>query len=92
MKVSSQAATALVPPLSLVPDDNKMEQNDEVKKCTFKLRSDPADTTSQKYSSTMAYADGSQSIRFQIKWVKDVLKVLHGMGVAVLLRQPHNTS
>jgi hypothetical protein len=75
MKVSSQAATALgnnkdskeVPPLSLFPDENKMEQKDEAKKGQFKLLSDPTDTASQKYSFTMNYADGSQSIQFQIK-------------------------
>jgi hypothetical protein len=58
MKVSSQAATALgnnkdskeVPPLSLVPDEGAMEQNDVAKKGTFKLLSDPTDTDSQKYS------------------------------------------
>jgi hypothetical protein len=92
MKVSSQAATALgnknqdskaeVPPLSLIPDEDKMEQNDTAKKGTFKLRSDPTNVNSQKYSFTMAYTDGSHSIQFQIKWVKDVLKVLHGMGIA----------
>jgi hypothetical protein len=100
MKVSSQAATALgkdnkdsrseVPPLSLIPDDGKMEQSDDVKTGTFKLRLDPANTASQKYSFTMANVDRGQSIRFQIKWVKDVQKVLH--AVWALLRQPHNTS
>jgi hypothetical protein len=29
----------------------------------------------------MAYADGSQLIRFQIKWVKDVQKILCGMNI-----------
>jgi hypothetical protein len=29
----------------------------------------------------MNYADGNQSIRFQIKWVQDVLKVLRGMNI-----------
>jgi hypothetical protein len=89
MKVSSQAATALgnnkdskeVPPLSLVPDESKIEQNDEAKKGSFKLLSDPTDTASQKYSFTMNYADGSQSIRFQIKWVKDVQKILRSMDI-----------
>jgi hypothetical protein len=85
MKVSSQGSE--VPPLSLVPDDNELEQNNNVKKGTFKLRLDPADTTSQKYSFTMAYTDRSQLIRFQIKWVKDVLKVLCGMGVAMSAAQ-----
>jgi hypothetical protein len=89
MKVSSQAATALgnnkdskeVPPLSLVTDESEIEQNDEAKKGLFKLMSDPTDTASQKYSFTMNYADGSQLIRFQIKWVKDVQKILRGMSV-----------
>jgi hypothetical protein len=88
-KVSSQAATALgnnkdpkeVPPLSLVPDESEIEQKDEAKKGHFKLLSDPTDTASQKYSFTMHYADGSQSIRFQIKWVMDVQKILRGMNI-----------
>jgi hypothetical protein len=89
MKVSSQAATALgnnkdskeVPPLSLVPDESEIEQKDEAKKAQFKLLSDPTDTASQKYSFTMNYADGNQSIRFQIKWVQDVQKILRGMNI-----------
>jgi hypothetical protein len=89
MKVSSQAATALgnnkdpkeVPPLSLVPDESKIEQNDDAKKGSFKLLSDPTDMASQKYSFTMNYTDGSQSIQFQIKWVKDVQKILSGMDI-----------
>jgi hypothetical protein len=89
MKVLSQAATALgnnkdskeVPPLSLIPDESKIEQKDKAKRAQFKLLSDPTDTTSQKYSFTMNYADGNQSIRFQIKWVQDVLKVLRGMNI-----------
>jgi hypothetical protein len=70
MKVSSQATTALgnnmdpkeVPPLSLVPDESEIEQKDEAKKAQFKLLSDPTNTASQKYSFTMNYADGNQSI------------------------------
>jgi hypothetical protein len=89
MKVSSQAATALgnnkdskeVPPLPLVPDENELEQRDEARKAQFKLLSDPTDTTSSKYSFTMNYADGNQSIRSQIKWVNDVQKVLRGMNI-----------
>jgi hypothetical protein len=91
MKVSSEAATALgnnkdskeVPPLSLFPDEDELEQNNAAKKGTFKLLSDPSNTDSQKYSFTMTYADGSQSIRFQIKWVKDVQKILRGMCVTM---------
>jgi hypothetical protein len=92
MKVSSQAVTALgsknqkskseVPPLSLLPDEDEMEQGDTAEKATFKLRLDPTNVNSQKYSFTMAYIDGSQSIRFQIKWANDILKVLHGMANA----------
>jgi hypothetical protein len=91
MKVSSQAATALgnnkdskeVPPLSPVPDENQMEQKDEAKKAQFILLSDPTDMASQKYSFTMNYADGSQSIWFQIEWVMDVQKVLRGMNITM---------
>jgi hypothetical protein len=101
MKVSSQAAAAIghkdskpeVPPLSLVPDDNELEESDQAKKGSFKLYSDPTDTTSAKYSFSMPYSDGSQSIRFQIKWVWNTLKVLRGMDItdgnaqAELIRQ-----
>jgi hypothetical protein len=89
MKVSSQAAMDLgnnkdskeVPPLSLVPEEDKLVQGESPKKGQFKLLSDPTNTASQKYSFTMNYADGSQSIRFQIKWVMDVQKILHGMDI-----------
>jgi hypothetical protein len=59
IKVSSQDAIALgnknqdskaeVPPLSLIPDEDEMEQSDAAKKGTFKLRLDPTDVNSQKY-------------------------------------------
>jgi hypothetical protein len=91
MKVKSQAATALgnnkdpkeVPPLSLVPDESKIEQKDEAKKGHFKLLSDPTDTASQKFSFTMNYADGSQLIQFQIKWVMDVQKIIRSMNITM---------
>jgi hypothetical protein len=90
MKVSSQAATAVgnkdskaeVPPLPLVPDEGELEISETTKKGQFKLRSEAAEPDSQKFAFTMAYADGSQSIRFQIQWVKNVNKVLLGMGIA----------
>jgi hypothetical protein len=89
MKVSSGASKALehkdskqeLPPLSLVPDNLEMEESDSSKIGSLKLYSDPADTTSLKYSFSMPYADGGQSIRFQIKWVWNTLKVLRGMDI-----------
>jgi hypothetical protein len=70
-----------LPPLSLVPDNSELEEMDSAKVGSFKLYSDPADTTSLKCSFSMPYADGSQSIRFQIKWVWNTLKVLLGMNI-----------
>jgi hypothetical protein len=89
MKVSNGAAKALenkdskqeLPPLSLVPDEVEMEESDAAKIGSFKLLSVVTDTTSSKYSFNMPYADGSQSIRFQIKWVWNTLKVLCGMNI-----------
>jgi hypothetical protein len=86
MKVSSGATRALehkdskqeLPPLSLVPDDSELEESDSAKVGSFKLYSDAADTMSSKYSFSILYADGSQSIWFQIKWVWNTLKVLRG--------------
>jgi len=95
MKVSSQAASAVghkdskaeVPPLPLIPDPDELELTETTKKGQFKIRSEAADPDSQKYAFTMAYADGSQSIRFQIQWVKNVNKVLLGMGIATAAAQ-----
>jgi hypothetical protein len=71
MKVSNGAVKALenkdskqeLPPLSLVPDEVKMEELDSAKIGSFKLLSVVTDTTSLKCLFNMPYADGSQSIR-----------------------------
>jgi hypothetical protein len=89
MKVSNGAVKALehkeskqeLPPLSLVPDDNELEESDTAKIGQFKLYSDATNATSPKYSFSMPYADGSHSIRFQIKWVWNTCKVLLGMNI-----------
>jgi hypothetical protein len=89
MKVSNCATKALenkdskqeLPPLSLVPDEVEMEELDSAKIGSFKLLSVVTDTRSSKYSFNMPYADGSQSIWFQIKWVWNTLKVLRGMNI-----------
>jgi hypothetical protein len=89
MKVSNGAVKGLehkdskqeFHPLSLIPDNSKLEERDSAKVGSFKLYSNAMDTTSAKYSFSMPYAVGSQSIRFQIKWVWNTLKVLRGMNI-----------
>jgi hypothetical protein len=90
MKVSNSAVKAIegkeskmeIPPLSLIPDDEELEESDTTKKISFKLYTNPNDTDhSPKYSFSVAIADGSQSIRFQIKWADNVKKILRGLNV-----------
>jgi len=69
------------PPLTLIPDETELEVTDSTKSGSFKLYSNPADNTSPKYSFTMAYADGTQSIRFLLKWVENTQRVLRGMDI-----------
>jgi hypothetical protein len=95
MKVSTSAVKAIerkesrleTPPLSLVPDEEEIEEDDATKKVSFKLFTNPAaaaaaaaGTHSPKFTFSMAIADGTQSIRFQIKWTENVQKVLKGLG------------
>jgi hypothetical protein len=91
MKVSSSAVKALdeketkkeeeIPILSLVPEEDEYDEDDRTKTGSFKLFSNPGDATSPKYSFTMGYVDGTQSIRAHIKWAKNVKKVLRGMTI-----------
>ena len=94
MKVSKHAVKAFdknkdhtakqeAPILSLVPDDEELAEEGEIRTKTgsFKLRSDPADPASLLYVFYMGFADGSQSIRFHLKWTQDVKKVLRGMAI-----------
>lgn len=74
--------TSEVPPLPLIPDDDELDEERGCKTGSFKLLSDPTDVNSAKYSFTMAYADGTQSIRFHIQWMKNVRIVLTGMNIA----------
>ena len=87
-----EAKEGEIPPLTLIPDEDEFDVKDYSKTGSFKLYSDPdaaADATAgvaagfhhPKYSFTMPYADGSQSIRFHIKWVENVKKVLRGMCI-----------
>ena len=69
------------PPLPLVPDENELDEDRGCKTGSFKLLSDPTDVDSSKYSFTMAYADGTQSIRFHLQWVKNVNIILQGMNI-----------
>lgn len=87
MKVSSDAAKALdnkleAPILSLIPEtENDEDGEDRTSTVQFKLKSNPADADSPKYTMTMGYCDGSQSIRFHLKWYQNVNIVLRGLGV-----------
>ena len=69
-----------IPILSLIPEEEP--ELDSHKKGSFKLHSNPADNTSPKYSFSMGYADGTQSIRYHIKWMSNSNKVLNGLTIA----------
>ena len=87
-----EAKEGEIPPLTLIPDEDEFDVKDSTKTGSFKLYSDPvaagaaaggvvAGIHHAKYSFCMPYADGSQSIRFHIKWVENVQKVTQGMGI-----------
>ena len=76
-----------IPPLTLLPDEEDDDEKNNTKTGSFKLKTDPADANSPKYSFTMAYADGTQSVRFHIQWVKNVKCVLTGMNVTTGMAQ-----
>ena len=61
------------PPLPLVPEEGEYN-NDSSKMGSFKLLSNPMDANSVPYKFTMGCADGTQSIRYHIQWVKNVNK------------------
>jgi hypothetical protein len=98
MKTSSGAVKALEknskadsqmerPPLPLIPEEDEMIQDDPLKSGTFKLYSNPADTTSTQYYFKMGFADGTNSIRYHIKWTHNVAKVLRGMAIGAGMEQ-----
>ena len=71
-----------VPPLPLIPDDlDEINIKDPMKSCTFKLYSNPADTTSAKVGFTMPIIDGTQSVRAHIKWYENVKRVCIGLAL-----------
>ena len=70
------------PVLSLVPEvDEDILPEDRTKSGTFKLKSTPADADSAKYSFTMAYVDGTQTVRAHILWYRNVKRVIAGMAM-----------
>ena len=84
MKVAPQSnrkeAPREVPPLPLVPEETMEYSSKDSTKCgSFKLLLNPSDTTSTKYTFTMSYVDGSQSIRAHLKWLENVSKLLSDM-------------
>ena len=70
-----------VPILPLVPEDGELEEEDVTKCGSFKLYSNPGDANSPKYIFRMGFADGTQSVRFHLKWCENTLKVLRGLGI-----------
>jgi len=70
-----------VPPLTLESDDEDEGAIDATETGVFKLHSDPADANSPKYTFTMAYANGKQSLRFHLKWWQQCKKVIVGMRI-----------
>ena len=77
-----------IPPLSLVPDDEVIEdKTDSTKYCIFKLFTSPAaairpnNPNTAYYSFALKKVDGTQSIRDHIKWTKDTVTVLDGQNI-----------
>lgn len=64
------------PPLPLVPVDRISEET-----VTYKLRSNPADANSSKYSFTMAILQGTEDSRAGIRFVNDIRRVFTGLGM-----------
>ena len=69
------------PPLPLVPVEYNVDLKNPSKCGSFKLRTTPADADSPKYTFTMAYADGTQDLRFYIEWFHNVNKVVTGLNI-----------
>ena len=70
----------------MVPEEGEYD-DDSSKTGSFKLLSNPTDANSAAYKFTMGYADGTQSIRYHIKWVKNVNKVLTSMNITTGVAQ-----
>jgi len=66
-----------IPPLTLIPEI----QYDSSKKHGFKLRTNPTDADSTKFSFDMYHLDGSETLREALQWYKDMEKVLTGLNV-----------
>jgi hypothetical protein len=86
MKISKDAVKAVETnnkphykaPLSLTiqKEDTEVSEGQETR--TFKLYTNPADTTSIKYSLNMALIDGTESLRFIFNWVANCKRVMAG--------------
>ena len=71
------------PILSLRPEeDDTMDHKDHTKYGSFKLRANPTDEDSSKYSFSLPYVDGTQSVRSHLQWKTNVERVINGLGIS----------
>ena len=70
------------PILSLRPDEDDTTDHKDHTKCgSFKLRANPTDADSSKYSFSLPYVDGTQSVRSHLQWKTNVERVIIGLGI-----------
>ena len=74
--VQKSASTAILP---LIDEDLSID--DSTKCSTFKLRSQPTDADSPKYSLTVPILDDTASVRQALKWTLAVAKVMTGLNI-----------
>ena len=79
---NGKESTREVPILSLVPEEDvENVPEDRSKSGSFKLFANPTDPNSSKYAFTMAYVDGTQSIRAHLQWLVNTKRVLRGLAI-----------
>ena len=67
--------------LPLVPEDDALDYEDRTKVSSFKLRTDPANADSPKYSFSIAILDGTSTPRQGIVWTNKVTKIFTGLNI-----------
>ena len=68
------------PILPLVSENaNKYISKEKLR--TFELYTNPSDTTSAKYKTTIQVLDGTEDLRVTLKWFQDMQRILKGMAI-----------
>ena len=67
--------------LPLVPEEDSLEYEDSTKCASFKLRTNPADADSPKFSFTILIIDGTKTPRQAIEWYTKVNKIFAGLNI-----------